>query len=143
MAMDAGVPIKAPVAGISIGMVSENDRYVLLTDIVGEEDFHGDMDFKVAWTANGVTGMQVDLKALSAAARRQRHGSVETATGESERAVRAAVYQRDGAGDTGVGHAHGFDRDAGRTAGRCDKAKLAGKGSEHRIAFGIDGKALV
>jgi polyribonucleotide nucleotidyltransferase len=60
--MDAGVPIKGPVAGISIGMVSEGDRYVLLTDILGEEDFHGDMDFKVAGTAKGVTGVQLDLK---------------------------------------------------------------------------------
>ncbi|MBI5726051.1 MAG: polyribonucleotide nucleotidyltransferase [Planctomycetes bacterium] len=61
--MDAGVPLKAPVAGISVGMVSEGDRYVLLTDIIGEEDFHGDMDFKVAGTANGITGIQLDMKA--------------------------------------------------------------------------------
>ena len=61
--MDAGVPIKAPVAGISIGMVAEGDKYVLLTDIVGEEDFHGDMDFKVAGTAEGITGIQMDMKA--------------------------------------------------------------------------------
>ena len=61
--MDAGVPISAPVAGISIGMVSEGDRHVLLTDIVGEEDFHGDMDFKVAGTVNGITGIQMDMKA--------------------------------------------------------------------------------
>jgi len=61
--MDAGVPIKAAVAGISIGMVSDKDRYVLLTDIIGEEDFHGDMDFKVAGTRNGITGIQLDLKA--------------------------------------------------------------------------------
>jgi len=61
--MDAGVPIKAPVAGISIGMVSDADEYVLLTDIVGEEDFHGDMDFKVAGTKDGITGIQLDMKA--------------------------------------------------------------------------------
>ena len=61
--MDAGVPIKAPVAGISIGMVGEGDDYVLLTDIMGEEDFHGDMDFKVAGTAEGITGIQLDMKA--------------------------------------------------------------------------------
>ncbi len=61
--MDAGVPIKAPVAGISIGMVSQDDHCVLLTDILGEEDFHGDMDFKVAGTAAGITGIQMDLKA--------------------------------------------------------------------------------
>ena len=61
--MDAGVPIQAPVAGISIGMVSDGDRYVLLTDILGEEDFHGDMDFKVAGTTEGITGIQLDMKA--------------------------------------------------------------------------------
>ncbi|MCD6364319.1 MAG: polyribonucleotide nucleotidyltransferase, partial [Planctomycetes bacterium] len=61
--MDAGVPIKAPVAGISIGMVSDESRHLMLTDIIGEEDFHGDMDFKVAGTANGITGIQLDMKA--------------------------------------------------------------------------------
>lgn len=62
--MDAGVPIKAPVAGISIGLVTENDdsRYVLLTDIQGIEDFYGDMDFKVAGTDKGITAIQVDVK---------------------------------------------------------------------------------
>ncbi|MBN2212374.1 MAG: polyribonucleotide nucleotidyltransferase [Sedimentisphaerales bacterium] len=60
--MDAGVPIIRPVAGISIGMVSEGDRYVLLTDILGEEDHFGDMDFKVCGTQKGVTGIQLDLK---------------------------------------------------------------------------------
>lgn len=62
--MDAGVPIKAPVAGISVGMVHDDDRYVLLTDIIGEEDYHGDMDFKVAGTEDGITGIQLDMKAL-------------------------------------------------------------------------------
>ncbi|MHC4294981.1 MAG: polyribonucleotide nucleotidyltransferase [Planctomycetota bacterium] len=61
--MDAGVPIRGPVAGISIGMVSDGEKYVLLTDIVGEEDFHGDMDFKVAGTPEGITGIQLDMKA--------------------------------------------------------------------------------
>jgi polyribonucleotide nucleotidyltransferase len=60
--MDAGVPIRNPVAGISIGLVSEGDRYVLLTDIMGDEDHFGDMDFKVAGTQRGVTGIQLDLK---------------------------------------------------------------------------------
>jgi polyribonucleotide nucleotidyltransferase len=60
--MDAGVPISDPVAGISIGMVKENDRFVLLTDIMGDEDHFGDMDFKVAGTQRGVTGIQLDLK---------------------------------------------------------------------------------
>jgi polyribonucleotide nucleotidyltransferase len=60
--MAAGVPISNPVAGISIGLVKEHDRHVLLTDIIGEEDHYGDMDFKVAGTQNGITGIQLDLK---------------------------------------------------------------------------------
>ncbi|HID24205.1 MAG TPA: polyribonucleotide nucleotidyltransferase, partial [Planctomycetaceae bacterium] len=60
--MDAGVPLEQPVAGISIGLVKEDDRYVLLTDIMGDEDHFGDMDFKVAGTGIGITGIQLDLK---------------------------------------------------------------------------------
>ena len=60
--MAAGVPISNPVAGISVGLVQEEDRYVLLTDIIGDEDHFGDMDFKVAGTQNGITGIQLDLK---------------------------------------------------------------------------------
>jgi polyribonucleotide nucleotidyltransferase len=60
--MDAGVPIIAPVAGISIGLVMENGRYALLTDIQGMEDAHGDMDFKIAGTRQGITAIQLDLK---------------------------------------------------------------------------------
>jgi polyribonucleotide nucleotidyltransferase len=60
--MDAGVPISDPVAGISIGLVKEGDRFSLLTDIMGDEDHYGDMDFKVAGTGRGVTGIQLDLK---------------------------------------------------------------------------------
>jgi polyribonucleotide nucleotidyltransferase len=60
--MDAGVQITQPVAGISIGLVSEGDQYETLTDIMGEEDFNGDMDFKIAGSQKGVTGIQLDLK---------------------------------------------------------------------------------
>lgn len=61
--MDAGVPIKKPVAGIAMGlMIGENDEYKILTDIQGPEDHHGDMDFKVAGTEDGVTGIQMDVK---------------------------------------------------------------------------------
>src|SRR3989344_2687139 len=61
--MDAGVPIKAPVSGISMGLVYENSqKYVLLTDIAGIEDFNGDMDFKSAGTRNGLTAVQLDAK---------------------------------------------------------------------------------
>jgi polyribonucleotide nucleotidyltransferase len=60
--MDAGVPIKAPVAGIAMGLVMEGDDYVILTDIQGAEDHLGDMDFKVAGTSEGITGLQMDIK---------------------------------------------------------------------------------
>ena len=60
--MDAGVPIKAPVAGISCGLVTEGDRFITMTDIQGLEDFFGDMDFKVAGTKEGITAIQVDIK---------------------------------------------------------------------------------
>jgi len=61
--MDAGVPIKAPVAGIAMGLLTEkNEDYVILTDIVGMEDAYGDMDFKVAGTARGLTALQLDIK---------------------------------------------------------------------------------
>lgn len=60
--MDAGVPIKAPVAGIAMGLVKEGDDYVVLSDILGDEDHLGDMDFKVAGTENGVTALQMDIK---------------------------------------------------------------------------------
>ncbi len=60
--MTAGVPISNPVAGISIGLVKEEDQWTLLTDIIGDEDHYGDMDFKIAGTQNGVTGIQLDLK---------------------------------------------------------------------------------
>jgi len=60
--MDAGVPIKEPVGGISIGLMTSEKKYVLLTDIVGVEDFAGDMDFKVAGTKHGITAIQLDIK---------------------------------------------------------------------------------
>jgi len=63
--MDAGVPIKAPVAGVAMGLVKEGDRYQVLTDILGDEDHLGDMDFKVAGTENGITALQMDIKITS------------------------------------------------------------------------------
>ncbi|HEY3789968.1 MAG TPA: polyribonucleotide nucleotidyltransferase, partial [Urbifossiella sp.] len=60
--MDAGVPIKRPVAGVSIGLVMEKDKHILISDIQGDEDHYGDMDFKVAGTQKGVTGIQLDIK---------------------------------------------------------------------------------
>jgi polyribonucleotide nucleotidyltransferase len=60
--MDAGVPLKAPVAGIAMGLILEGDRFAVLSDILGDEDHLGDMDFKVAGTATGVTSLQMDIK---------------------------------------------------------------------------------
>lgn len=60
--MDAGVPVKAPVAGIAMGLVKEGERFVVLSDILGDEDHLGDMDFKVAGTAEGISALQMDIK---------------------------------------------------------------------------------
>ena len=60
--MDAGVPVKAPVAGIAMGLIKEGDKFAVLTDILGDEDHLGDMDFKVAGTADGITALQMDIK---------------------------------------------------------------------------------
>ncbi|TAN08137.1 MAG: polyribonucleotide nucleotidyltransferase [Rhodanobacteraceae bacterium] len=60
--MDAGVPLKAPVAGIAMGLMKEGDNYVVLSDIMGDEDHLGDMDFKVAGTENGISALQMDIK---------------------------------------------------------------------------------
>jgi polyribonucleotide nucleotidyltransferase len=60
--MDAGVPIKAPVAGIAMGLIKEGDKYAILSDILGDEDHLGDMDFKVCGTARGITAIQMDIK---------------------------------------------------------------------------------
>jgi len=62
--MDGGVPIKAPVAGIAMGLVKEDDQVVILSDILGDEDHTGDMDFKVAGTRDGITALQMDIKIL-------------------------------------------------------------------------------
>jgi polyribonucleotide nucleotidyltransferase len=60
--MDAGVPLKAPVAGVAMGLVKEGEEYAILTDIAGAEDHYGDMDFKVAGTKDGITALQMDIK---------------------------------------------------------------------------------
>src|SRR3712207_6401723 len=68
--MDAGVPLKAPVAGIAMGLIKEGDDYVVLTDIAGVEDHLGDMDFKVAGTEEGITALQMDIKITRSEERR-------------------------------------------------------------------------
>ena len=60
--MDAGVPVKAPVAGIAMGLIKEGDEYIILSDILGDEDHLGDMDFKVCGTSEGITALQMDIK---------------------------------------------------------------------------------
>ena len=60
--MDAGVPLKAPVAGVAMGLIKEGDQFAVLTDILGDEDHLGDMDFKVAGTAEGINALQMDIK---------------------------------------------------------------------------------
>lgn len=60
--MDAGVPLESPIAGIAMGLIKEKDNYVILSDILGDEDHLGDMDFKVAGTKNGITSLQMDIK---------------------------------------------------------------------------------
>jgi len=62
--MDAGVPLKSPVAGVAMGLVKEGDKYAILTDIAGAEDHYGDMDFKVAGTRDGITALQMDIKVI-------------------------------------------------------------------------------
>ena len=60
--MDAGVPVKDAVAGVAMGLVSDGNNVAVLTDIIGDEDHYGDMDFKVTGTANGITALQMDIK---------------------------------------------------------------------------------
>jgi len=60
--MDAGIPLKAPVSGIAMGLIKEKEKFVVLSDILGDEDYLGDMDFKVAGTAKGITALQMDIK---------------------------------------------------------------------------------
>jgi polyribonucleotide nucleotidyltransferase len=76
--MDAGVALSAPVAGVAMGLVKEGDRYQVLTDILGDEDHLGDMDFKVAGTSSGVTALQMDIK-ISGITRDIMHDALEQA----------------------------------------------------------------
>ena len=114
--MDAGVPMKAHVAGIAMGLIKEGNRFAVLTDILGDEDHLGDMDFKVAGTTTGVTALQMDIKiqgitkeimqvALAQAKEARMHilGKMQEAMGERQDrsvAVRAApVHDEDQPGE--------------------------------------------
>ena len=66
--LDAGVAIKAPVAGIAMGLIKEGDKFAILSDILGDEDHLGDMDFKVAGTTEGVTALQMDIRSTASRA---------------------------------------------------------------------------
>ena len=76
--MDAGVPLKAPVAGIAMGLIKEGEKFAVLTDILGDEDHLGDMDFKVAGTADGVSALQMDIK-IDGITREIMHAALEQA----------------------------------------------------------------
>src|SRR5207253_190381 len=82
--MDAGVPIKAPVSGIAMGLVKEGDDYVILTDIQGAEDHLGDMDFKVAGTRDGLTALQMDIKITGGTKAESAISAIESLTKEPE-----------------------------------------------------------
>ena len=82
--MDGGVPIKAPVAGVAMGLVKEGDDYVILTDIQGLEDHMGDMDFKVAGTRDGVTALQMDMKITGVSAELLREALAQARKGRLE-----------------------------------------------------------
>ena len=105
--MDAGVPIKAHVAGIAMGLIKEGNRFAVLTDILGDEDHLGDMDFKVAGTERGVTALQMDIKiegitkeimpvALSQAREGRLHILRPDAAGAAARAHRSLAATRRG-----------------------------------------------
>ena len=82
--MDGGVPIKAPVAGVAMGLVKEGDDYVILSDIQGLEDHMGDMDFKVAGTADGITALQMDMKITGVSAQLLQEALGQAKTGRLE-----------------------------------------------------------
>lgn len=93
--MDAGVPLRAPVAGIAMGLVKEGDQYAVLTDIAGAEDHYGDMDFKVAGTRTGITALQMDIKTpnVSAALMREALQQAKKARFEILDVMEAAISE--------------------------------------------------
>jgi len=97
--MDAGVPLKAPVAGIAMGLIKEGDQFAVLSDILGDEDHLGDMDFKVAGSENGVTALQMDIKIdgitpeiMEVALEQAKHGRLHI-LGEMNKALSASREQ--------------------------------------------------
>ena len=131
--MDAGVPTSAPVAGVAMGLVKEGSRYQVLTDILGDEDHLGDMDFKVAGTAQGVTALQMDIKI---------DGITRDIMGDALKQAREArlhILQPDESGAgcpapedvrLGADHHHGEDR-SGKNPG-CHRQGWLGDPRDHR-----------
>ena len=99
--MDAGVPIAAPVSGIAMGLVKEGDDYVILTDIQGAEDHLGDMDFKVAGTADGITALQMDIKITGVTQEIMRSALVQA------KEARASILEQDARGAARASHRDG------------------------------------
>jgi polyribonucleotide nucleotidyltransferase len=94
--MDAGIPLKKPVAGIAMGLIKEGERFAVLSDILGDEDHLGDMDFKVAGTSEGITSLQMDIKItgiteeiMKVALDQARHGRIHI-LGEMDKALNTA-----------------------------------------------------
>ena len=105
--MDAGVPIRAPVAGVAMGLVKEGDDYAILTDIAGAEDHYGDMDFKVAGTRDGITAMQMDIKVPNITTKIMREAMEQARRGRLhilDRMAEAITEGREPFGDVGRNH---------------------------------------
>ena len=131
--MDAGVPIKAAVAGVAMGLVKEGDRFQVLTDILGDEDHLGDMDFKVAGTRDGVTALQMDIK-INGITREIMQVALDQA-----RAGRLHILERDGQGarraarqDVRVGAVDHHDQDRSGEDPRSHRQGRCGHPRDHR-----------
>ena len=131
--MDAGVPLKAPVAGVAMGLVKEGEQYAILTDIAGAEDHYGDMDFKVAGTKDGITALQMDIKVAG-------HHSADHARGAGAGAAWAVVHSRQDGRDHhrrsregfGVRASYLHPADSGGQDSRRDWARWQDDSQHHR-----------
>ena len=126
--MDAGVPLKKPIAGIAMGLILEGERYAVLSDILGDEDHLGDMDFKVAGTEDGVTSLQMDIKIA----------------GITEEIMRVALDQAKGGrlhilGEMGKAISHARDQ-LGEHAPRIEQIKIPT--DKIREVIGTGGKVI-
>ena len=131
--MDAGVPIKAPVAGVAMGLVKEGDNYAVLSDIAGAEDHYGDMDFKVAGTREGITALQMDIKIPGVTSK------IMAEALEQARQGRMHILGQDGGsacgtsrGDLPVRAAHLFDEDSDRQDSRRHRTRRQDDPLDHR-----------